>query len=42
MAYIKKKQEKYIVKEVFNQKGQDIKDVLKNAFKVYCVSILQK
>lgn len=32
----------YVIKEVFNNNGDDIKEMLKKAFKEYCELILQK
>jgi len=31
----------YTVKEIFCNEGKDIKKVLQEAFKAYCISILQ-
>jgi hypothetical protein len=31
----------YKVKEIFKDDGKDIKKILQDAFKAYCVSILQ-
>ncbi|GEM_PF-5753037 len=32
----------YVIKEIFNKDGQDIREMLKKAFKEYCEVILQK
>ena len=31
----------YVIKEIFNKDGQDIREMLKKAFKEYCEVILQ-
>lgn len=31
----------YKIKEVFDNEGKDIKKILQEAFKAYCISILQ-
>lgn len=31
----------YKIKEVFDSEGKDIKKILQEAFKAYCISILQ-